>query len=238
VVAHTGGFVLGLAADSAGRLYACDSVAKAVLRVDPTDGNVEVFTSGTPDRPIRVPNWGAFDGRGNYYVSDSGDWQAGNGLIWVIRPGGRAEVFTEESVAFPNGLAVSPDASRLYAVESSPGRIVEIPINDDGSAGPRRVLCELGLAVPDGVAVAGDGGLVVACYRPDVIYRWHAEDGLSILAGDPQGTVLSAPTNVAFAGEQLDVLVVPNLGRWHLTRGRMGVRGTPLFRPTPEQIGS
>jgi gluconolactonase len=118
-----------------------------------------------------------------------------------------------------------------------PARIVEVPIDDDGSAGPVRVLCELGLIVPDGVAVADDGSLIIACYRPDAIYRWSAGDGLDLLAHDPQGMVLSAPTNVAFGGDDLDLLVVPNLAGWYLTRGRIeGIRGTPLFRPTADQL--
>jgi sugar lactone lactonase YvrE len=237
-VANTGGFVLGLAADAEGRLYACDQIAGGVLRVDPATGDVAPYSKGTAERPMRVPNWGAFDGHGNYYLSDSGDWQGANGLVWVVRPGGRAEVWSEEPHDFPNGLAVAPDGSRLYLVESTPGRIVEIPIDVDGSAGPRRVLCELGLAVPDGVAVADDGSLIVACYRPDTIYRWSPGDGLDVLASDPQGVMLAAPTNVAFAGDDLDLLVVPNLGRWHLTRGHTGVRGTPLFRPTADQLES
>lgn len=237
-VASTDGFVLGLALDGAGRLYACDEALRRVLRIDPATGVVESFASGLDGRPMRAPNWPAFDARGNLYVSDSGDWNGANGLIWVVRPGGRLEVFSEQCVDFPNGLAVAPDGTRLYVVESTPGRIVEIPIDDDGAAGSRRVLCELGWAVPDGIAVADDGSLVLACYRPDAILRWSKDDGLDVLAADPQGTVLSAPTNVAFAGEQLDLLVAPNLAGWHLVRGRLGVRGTPLFRPSAELLES
>jgi len=236
-VGNTGGFSLGLAADAEGSIYVCDNVRKAVVKVDPASGDVEVFSSGLPERPMAVPNWGAFDGDGNYYVSDSGDWLASNGFVWVVRPGRRAEVWSEESVNFPNGLAVAPDGSRLFVVESAPtAAIVEIPIGPDGSAGPRRVLCDLGLAVPDGIAVGSDGSLIVACYRPDVIYRWHPSDGLEILAGDPQGVVLAAPTNVAFRGDGLGQMIVPNLGRWHLTRGELGVSGTPLFYPSSSQL--
>lgn len=235
-VANLGGFVLGLAADGDGLIYACQEERQAVVRLDPESGEFEDFSTGTEERPMRVPNWLAFDGDGNLYVSDSGDWQAGDGLIWVVRPGRRAEVFSEEPVDFPNGLAVAPDGSRLYAVESTPGRIIEIPIGDDGSAGPRRVLCELGLVVPDGIAVAADGSLVIACYRPDVIFRWSEGDGLEVLVSDPQGTAISAPTNVAFTGDDLEEMVVPNLAGWHLIRGRLGVKGTPLFRPSTEVI--
>ena len=49
------------------------------------------------------------------------------------------------------------------------------------------MLCELGLTVPDGVAITDDGGLIIPCYRPDVIYRWHIDDGLTVIAADPPG---------------------------------------------------
>jgi gluconolactonase len=235
-IASTGGFALGLAADGDGRLYVCNDARHGVLRVDPSTGEVEEFATGLEIRTMQTPNWPAFDARGNLYVSDSGRWQARDGLIWVVRPGRRVEIFSEESVDFPNGLAVAPDGSRLYVAESTPGRIVEIPIDDNGRAGARRVLCELGLVVPDGVAAADDESLVIVSYRPDAIYRWSADDGLEVLAADPQGTVLNAPTNVAFTGAEMDVAVLPNLGGWHLVRGRLGVRGNSLPHPTEELL--
>jgi gluconolactonase len=231
------GFVLGIAADAADRLYVCDEGSAKLFRVDPADGAVQVASAGLEGRPMRCPNWPAFDAEGNLYVSDSGGWGTGDGLIWVLRPGGRTEVWCEEAHDFPNGLALTPDGGTLFCVESVPGRIVEIPIHEDGSPGPRRVLCELGPAVvPDGVAIADDGALIVACYRPDVIYRWHPDDGLDVLAADPQGTVLAAPTNVAFQGAERDLLVVPNLAGRHLVRGRLGVRGVRLSRPAAERV--
>lgn len=236
-VANTGGFILGLAADGASRIYAIDNVHKCVWRISPEGGDPEVYTNGLPDRPLNVPNWGAFDASGNYYLTDSGGWAEANGFVWKIRPGGVAEVWTEEAVDFPNGCAVAPDGSCLFYVESVPGRICAMPIRDDGTAGPRQVLEELGLAVPDGVAVAEDGALIVACYRPDTIYRWHSDEGLSVVANDPQGVVLAAPTNAVFTGADRDLLIVPNLGRWHLTRGNVGITGAPLFYPSADQLG-
>ena len=190
-IANTGGFALGIAADSDGHVYVCNDALNSVLRVTCSTGDVEQFASATEGRQMRVPNWPAFDSRGNLYVSDSGAWGARDGLIWVVRPGRRLEVFSDQAADFTNGLAVSADESVLYAAESNPGKLVEIPINDDGTAGPRRILCDLGLAVPDGIAMADDGSIVIACYRPDAIFRWSAGDGLEILAADPQGTVLT-----------------------------------------------
>lgn len=236
VVARPGGFILGLAFDGSGLLYACDDERKLVLRIDPESGRSEEFFAGTEERPLHSPNWPAFDSQGNLYLSDSGGWQEAEGVIWVIRPGRRAEIFTEESVDFPNGLALTPDGSKLYAVESAPGRIIEIPVDDDGTAGPRRVLCELGYVVPDGIALADDDSLLIACYRPDAIYRWSEADGLEVLAADPQGTALSAPTNIAFSGPDRSLAVFPNLAGWHLSQARFGLRGVPLAHPSTDLI--
>lgn len=237
-VSTTEGFMLGLAADADSRIYACDSVAACVWRIDPATGEREVFSSGADDRPMRVPNWGCFDAAGNYYVSDSGAWKAADGIIWRVPAGGSAEVWTEACRDFPNGMAVSADGASLYVLESTPGRLVEVSIEADGSAGERRVLCELPGTVPDGVAVCADGSLVIACYRPDVIYRWSPDHGLQELAGDPEGTAIAAPTNVVFMGDGLTRMVVPNLGRWHLTAfSYEGLAGVPLHYPTKEQLG-
>ncbi len=234
----TGGFLLGLASDGEGRIYACDQISRCVWRVDPATKEREVFTSGDGERSLAVPNWGCFDAKGNYYLSDSGGWKEAQGLVWVVRPGGKTEVWTEECVDFPNGMAVSADGTTLYVLESTPPALVSVAIEEDGSAGPRKLLCELPGTVPDGVAVASDGSLIIACYRPDAIYQWDEEHGLRLFAADPQGVFLAAPTNVVFTGADLDTIVVPNLGRWHLTRFKAGLTGVPLFYPTKETLGS
>jgi gluconolactonase len=236
-VAHTGGWLLGLAADGDGLIYGCDAAKRCVWRIDPRSGAVDTFCDGKPGRPLVSPNWGCFDHLGNYYFSDSGEWKGRNGLIWVVRPGGEAEVWTEESRDFPNGMALAADGAQLYVLESTPGALVSFTVNDDGTAGPRTLLAELPGTVPDGVAVATDGSLVIACYRPDIIYRWREDLGLQVLAHDPEGVFIAAPTNVAFTGPDLDTMVVPNIGRWHLTRFRHpDLRGVPLPLPTSTAV--
>jgi sugar lactone lactonase YvrE len=230
-VLSTGGFLLGLAADAAGRVYAIDNVRKCVWRVDPERRTKEVWAEGPPGRPFRTPNWGAFDDAGTYYLTDSGGWGTNDGLVWRVRRGGTPEVWSEELRAFPNGLCLSADASRLYVLESYPGALVEVPILPDGSAGARRLLCDLDPAVPDGVAETEDGGFLIACYRPDAVLRWHPDEGLSTFAEDVRGTVLAAPTNIAFVGERLDTAIVPNIGRWHLTRIPLPWSGVPPRYP-------
>jgi gluconolactonase len=236
-VATTGGWTLGLAADADGRIYACDPARRAVLRWTPDAGDPVVWSDGAPEAPFRTPNWGAFAPDGSFFVSDSGGWKARDGNVQVVRAG-RTTIWTTESLDFPNGLAVSPDGAELWVLESTPGRLVAFDIRADGSAGPRHVVAELPGTVPDGIAFATDGSVVIACYRPDVVYRWRADLGLEVLAEDPEGTVIAAPTNCAFTGSDLATIVVPNIGRWHATRFRVpGLVGVPLFYPTAAQLG-
>ncbi len=85
--------------------------------------------------------------------------------------------------------------------------------------------------VPDGVALTAEGGIVVACYRPDRIVHVDATGAVETIAEDPQGTLLAAPTNVVFVGADRARLVSANLGRWHLTLVDSGLHGVPLHHP-------
>ena len=235
-VTTTGGWTLGLAADAAGRVYACDPSRHAVLRWTPGQGSPVVWTSGAPGAPLRGAQLGRLRSAGSFYLSDSGTWKARDGRLFVVR-NGATSVWTSAPVDFPNGLAVTPDGREVWVLESTPGCLVAFDIRADGSAGPRRVILEMPGTVPDGLAFATDGSVVIACYRPDIIYRWSLTGGLEVVGHDPEGTVLAAPTNCAFVGPERDVIAVPNIGRWHVTRFRVpGLQGAPLFYPTDDQL--
>ena len=61
--ATTGGFVLGLALDGGGHVYACDHRRHQVLRVSPA-GTVSVYSGGAPGTALRTPNYPVFDAAG------------------------------------------------------------------------------------------------------------------------------------------------------------------------------
>ncbi len=230
-IADTGGFILGIAADGDGRLYVCDVGRRALVRVDPRNGTVEPVSGGIPGRQMRSPNWPVFRSDGTAFVTDSGTWRGTDGHVWRIRPDGATDVWTEATRRFPNGAALAPDGSALYVVESNLPGVSMVRIVADGTAGPSRVFVELPGSVPDGVAFTADGQLLVSCYTPDRIYIVDQTGRAEVLVEDDQSVDLSSPTNLAFGGPDLDVLISANLGRWHLTRIDAGLRGTPLLRP-------
>lgn len=231
-VGSTGGFVLGVVTDADANVYACDMVRRAVIRVTP-GGEASVYSTGTAERPMICPNAAVFAADGTLYVSDSGDWEAANGGIWLVRPGGETELLTDEVRAHSNGLALDPAGRYLYCVESLRPAIMRVPLGPDGrAAGPAEVALALTPEiVADGIAFDSAGSMLIACYAPSVIYRVDATQRMSVLARDPHNTVLAAPTNVVFAGPALTTLVVASLARWHLTRFELDAPGAPLNYP-------
>lgn len=229
--ASTGGFIYGVTVDGAGSVYACDYGNAPVKRIDP-NGAVTTYSTGTSERPMRVPNFAAFDDDGNLYVTDSGEWGDDDGIVFRIAPGGRTLVWSRDVPRFPNGCCLSLDGGSLLVVESRGRAIVRIPVRDDGTAGEPEALAELTGSQPDGIALAADGTVFVGCYRPDRIYRISADGrDVAVLADDPDGVVLNQPANVAFVGSGLDRLAVSSLGGWSLVSADVGAAGAPLRYP-------
>jgi len=231
-VASTGGEILGLALDGADIVYACDPGNGAVMRIDPSSGSVDVYSSGTASDPMRTPNALCFDAIGNLYVTDSGEYMEHDGVVFRITPDATATVWTRAPSHYPNGCCLDAAGTSVLIAESYRPGVIRVPIQQDGSAGPTEPIVELPDTVPDGIALDAESTLYVTCYRPDRIYRVGADGEAVILADDPHGAVLNAPTNVAFVGDGLDRLVVANVGEWHLLIGDVGAKGLPLRYPT------
>jgi len=230
-IADTGGFILGLALDAGNNIYACDIGNKAIMKITP-NGVTSVYSKGSKSEPFTTPNYPAFDGQGNLYVCDSGDWKVDTGRIYKIRPGGEGEIWDRRLNTFPNGHCLSADGNWLYvAMSVNPPRIERIKIESDGKAGSHETVFELPGTVPDGVAFDTDGNLYVSMYRPDRIYRYSPSGNLDILADDFEGTKIASPTNIAFCGENRDILLSANLGRWHISRYETDVTGESLQYP-------
>jgi gluconolactonase len=221
------GFVLGLAVDGRSRIAICCAGSGSLCVL--ADGEVHTVRSG-----FTLPNYAAFAADGTLYFSDSGSWGANDGRVFRLAVDGELDVLTTDLPHFPNGCAVTPDGRQLWLVESFEPTVNRI----DLETGESELVTRLEGTVPDGLAFTEDGGVVVSCYRPDRIVHLDRSAQVEVIAEDPQGTLLAAPTNVVFAGEQRDRLVSANLGRWHLTLVDSGLRGTPLHHPESWAVDS
>jgi sugar lactone lactonase YvrE len=126
VKAKTGGELLGLAFDAAGRCYACDAGLGRVLRITP-GGDIETYIAAVEGRPLVNPNYPAFTSDGTLWVTASGQWGADDGLLLRIRPGSEPEIVSDLCRSFPNGIAFSPDQGTLYVIESRTAQVLAFP---------------------------------------------------------------------------------------------------------------
>ena len=187
---------------------------------------------GRTSNPLREQTIPVFDRHGNLYVSHSGGWKEDNGCIFRVAPGGKGEVWCRSLAQFPNGVALDAAGAYLYvAMSLNPPRVDRVEIKADGSAGDVETLVHLPETVPDGLAFDTEGNLYISCYRPDRIYRLTPSGQLDVLAEDYEGTAIAAPTNIAFCGQNLDLFLSANLGRWHITHYDLGKIGMPLNYP-------
>jgi sugar lactone lactonase YvrE len=99
------------------------------------------------------------DGRGNVYVNGGTDFHpdAGEapGFVALVTPDGAVRRVADE-IAFPNGMAVTPDGSTLIVSESFAGTLTAFDIDSDGSLSNRRVWAP----VPgDGIVLDAEGAV-------------------------------------------------------------------------------
>jgi sugar lactone lactonase YvrE len=102
------------------------------------------------------------DGRGNAYLNNQGfDFPGGQfapGTIALLTPDGTARQVTD-GIAFPNGMAVTPDNSTLIVAESYGNRLTAFAIDASGNLSNRRVWAETGTDHPDGICLDAEGAL-------------------------------------------------------------------------------
>ena len=144
------------------------------------------------------------DGRGNTYVNNIGfdfpDGEFAPGFIALVSPDGKARQVAE-GLAFPNGMAITPDNSTLIVAESWGSVLTAYDIAPDGDLSNRRVWAELDGAAPDGICIDAEGAVWFAevpgrrCVRVveggEVLQTIACELGcFACMLGGPNGTSL------------------------------------------------
>ena len=137
-----------------GRLLIVDSARRRLLRREP-DGSLipHADFSVVLDKP-----WNDIvaDDQGNVYVNSIGfDFPAEQfapGLIVLVTPDGEVRQVAGD-LAFPNGMAITPDGKTLIVAESYGNRLTAYDIGSDGGLGNRRVWAETPGDHPDGICL-------------------------------------------------------------------------------------
>jgi gluconolactonase len=222
-----GGFIAGIAFSPLDQaLYVCNAKL-GLVRVE-TGGRHSLFATEAGGHRLVCPNYPVFDRRGRLYVSDSGKWKQRNGYLLRFCSAGSGQVIGGP-FGYANGLALSADERSLFMVESDTDRVYRFDLTSDGKLGPGEVYADSVGRLPDGLALDEAGNLYVACYASDEIWRISPAKEKLRLAWDYHAILLSRPTNLAWGGQNYDVLYVANLGRDTITRAPLiRVRGQRL----------
>jgi sugar lactone lactonase YvrE len=144
-----------------GRLLIVSGPERRLLRREP-DGSLVTHADLTKLSEFAF-NEIVVDGRGNAYVNGAGfNLMAGDafapGIVVVVTADGSAREVAG-GIAFPNGMAVTPDDSTLIVAESYAKRLTAFEIAADGALTNRRVWADLGDGVPDGICVDAENAV-------------------------------------------------------------------------------
>jgi sugar lactone lactonase YvrE len=143
-----------------GRLLVVDSPQRRLLRREHDGSLVEhASLAKVSEKP-----WNDIvaDDRGNAYVNTIGfDFPGGEfapGRVVLVMPEGSVTQVAD-GLAFPNGMAISPDGTTLIVAESYANRLTAYSIRSDGSLGNRRVWADTPGDHPDGICMDAEGAV-------------------------------------------------------------------------------
>ena len=196
-------------------LFVSDNMGM-VWRID-SQGNVERFVDAT-DFPRKVTNFNdlEIDTEGNLYISDSGDWEGGGGVIFRITQDKKiTPVITYEDdvrVVSPNGLLMD-GADKLLEVDYTTGFLWRVDLK-----GKSMEKVAGGFGASDGLVRDSRGRLIITDYaghrvfvlaKPDAKPQEITVSGIESaadLAISPDGRSLLIPD---MGGGKLAILPMP-----------------------------
>jgi gluconolactonase len=202
--------------DRQGRLVTCEHDARRVTRTE-YDGSITVILDRFDGKPLNSPNDVVVKSDDSVWFSDPpfgilGNYEGHTAAVelptnvYRVDRSGKATVVVDD-IPRPNGLAFSPDESKLYVVVS--GRVPrEIRVFDvvGDKLQNGRVFIDCGQGVPDGFRVDTDGNLWCA---------WgggEGHDGVAIF--NPAGTMIGhillpeRAANLCFGGQKRNRLFI------------------------------
>jgi len=143
-----------------GRLLVVSSADRQLLRREP-DGSLVRHADLAP---VSTKPWNdiVVDGRGHIYLNSIGfDFPGGDfapGLVALVSSDGSVRTVAD-GLAFPNGMAVTPDGATLIVAESYAEQLTAFDVANDGSLSGRRVWARTPGDHPDGICLDSTGAL-------------------------------------------------------------------------------
>jgi gluconolactonase len=165
--------------DLDGNLVTCEHQARRVSRTDTKTGQVTTLIDRFEGKKLNSPNDVVVKSDGTIWFTDPTygghkDLEIGSRNVYRFDPKATSLAAVIEDSDQPNGLAFSPDETKLYVADSGrPKHIRVFEVKPDGTVGEGRVFCTIDKGVPDGIRVDAAGRV------------WSsARDGVHVFAPD------------------------------------------------------
>ncbi|QJQ93879.1 MULTISPECIES: SMP-30/gluconolactonase/LRE family protein [Halomonadaceae] len=176
VFRQSSNYANGHTRDREGRLLSCEHDTRRVTRTE-YDGSITVLADAFEGKPLNAPNdiivhpdggiWFTDPGYGilMHYEGHVADFELPEAVYRIDPQSGQLEKMAE--VEKPNGIAFSPDYSRLYVADTGgthaadhPHQILVWDVEENGTRlVNERQFAEVGPGFVDGLAVDTDGNL-------------------------------------------------------------------------------
>lgn len=174
-----------------------------------------------------------------------------DGFIFRVAPDRRSAHVVADAVSFPNCMALDRNEDYLYVVRTVAADVVRFPIDGETLGPPERFGPPLGgrhpdefgpdqgrfLADPqtgrrwgmaDGCTFDADGNLWVTLVLANKIVAISPDGEAMPILDDPDGTLLSGPTSIAWGGEDMRDIYIGSIMAPHVLKGRSSVPGLPM----------
>jgi gluconolactonase len=193
----------GLQTGKDGYIYACDYGRGAILKIS-SFGKAEILFDGFEGKRFNRPNDLVIDGSGNIYFTDpkSYDSNTRDGRIFYIDLQKGEINLAADSLAFPNGIAISPLNNKLYVSESANNRVLVFSITENNLLADPEVFISLPGGDPDGLEFDSRGNLYVAHFGSGTVFFISSKGEIIEQIRTPG----KKPSNIEFGGDNLDVL--------------------------------
>ncbi len=194
----------GLVISNDGDIYACEYGFGKLIKISPADKSVKTLSAGYNGKKFNRPNDLVFSADGNLFFSDPKSYgkEKLDGRIFYYDFNSQKVKLVADSLAFPNGMAISPINKKLFVSESAKNRIVNFDISKNGILENKKEFIKLPGGDPDGLEFDNDGNLLVA----------HFGTGTLFIVS-PEGKILQRiktpgkkPSNLEFGGTDLKTL--------------------------------
>lgn len=219
VVRRNSGGANGATFDAQGRLVLCEQYARRLVRMEP-DGRIVTLADRFEGKRLNGTNDVVCQPDGSLYFTDpqllipEPERELGYAAIFRLMPEGELRLLTPE-MNHPNGLAFSPDGTKLYVSNTRPNpHLYVFDVRPDGGIARGRVFAEMPYVpaepgatfttsvgrvrpaaerggVPDGLKVDVEGRIF--CTGPGGTWVWEADGTHVGIIPTPE-----LPANLAF----------------------------------------